>query len=214
VVGFGLGLLGCDGELEDAETDSGSGGGESGNASGDDDDSGSASDSASGGDSESSDGGESDVPGNEYCIGVSSWDSAMVEFEEDVLLLVNEVRAAGASCGGQSFGPAGPLTMDPALRCAARVHSRDMAERDFFDHVNPDGQDPFVRMEFAGYSYFTAGENIAAGQASPAMVMQGWMDSPGHCSNIMNASFEDIGVGVFESDGVYRHLWTQTFGAQ
>ncbi|MGH1449691.1 MAG: CAP domain-containing protein [Pseudomonadaceae bacterium] len=138
----------------------------------------------------------------------------MTEFEEDVLVIVNEARAAGATCGGQTFGATGPLTMNPALRCAARVHSKDMADRGFFDHTNPDGEDPFVRMERAGYSYFTAGENIAAGQSSPAQVMQGWMDSPGHCSNIMNPDFAEIGVGTFEAeDGAYRYLWTQAFGA-
>ena len=160
-------------------------------------------------------GGDGTVPANDYCAGVSSWDATATEFEEDVLVLVNEARAAGADCGGQVFGPAGPLTMNPALRCAARVHSEDMAVRNFFDHVNPDGDDPFVRMGYAGYTYFTAGENIAAGQQSPAMVMDSWMTSPGHCSNIMNPDFEDIGVGVFPAEGAaYSLYWTQTFGAQ
>ena len=61
------------------------------------------------------------------------------------------------------FAATGPLVMEARLRCAARVHSLDMANRGFFDHVNPDGEDPFVRMERAGYSFQAAGENIAAG---------------------------------------------------
>ncbi|MCR9163368.1 MAG: CAP domain-containing protein [Nannocystaceae bacterium] len=159
-------------------------------------------------------GGGDVVPSNAYCADVSSWDSTMTEFEEEVLILVNEARSQGANCGGQSFGPAGPLTMHPALRCAARVHSKDMAERNYFDHNNPDGEDPFVRMEQAGYSYFTAGENIAAGQPTPQAVMQGWMDSPGHCSNIMNPDFEDLGVGTFSGTGAqFGIYWTQAFGA-
>lgn len=159
-------------------------------------------------------GGSDEIPANAYCAGVSSWDSAMTVFEEEVLVLVNEARAQGANCGDQSFGSAGPLTMSPALRCAARVHSKDMAERGFFDHDNPDGEDPFVRMEQAGYSYFTAAENIAAGQMTPEMVMQGWMDSPGHCRNIMNPDFVDLGVGAFSgTDTQFSTYWTQTFGA-
>lgn len=155
------------------------------------------------------------IPSNDYCADVSAWDMEMLEFEEDVLVLVNEARAAGASCGGDTYGPTGPLAMNPALRCAARVHSKDMSERNFFDHVNPDGEDPFVRMGYAGYTYFTAGENIAAGQQSPAMVMDSWMNSPGHCSNIMNPDFEDLGVGAFAGEGgAYSLYWTQAFGAQ
>lgn len=174
---------------------------------------------ASGGDgtdptADSGGGGGDEIPANAYCADVSSWDSAMTEFEEEVLILVNEARAEGANCGGQSFGPAGPLTMNSALRCAARVHSKDMAERNYFDHNNPDGEDPFVRMERAGYNYFTAGENIAAGQPTPETVMQGWMDSPGHCSNIMNPDFEDLGVGTFSGTGAqFSIYWTQAFGA-
>lgn len=202
VLGLALTLAACDGaggETDGVETDGP--GGVSGN------------DSAEGG-ADSDSGGSGQIPGNGYCGAVSSWDTAMTEFEEDVLVIVNDVRAAGASCGGQAFGPTGPLTMNPALRCAARVHSKDMADRAFFDHTNPDGEDPFDRMELAGYSYFTAGENIAAGQMTPSDVMQGWMDSPGHCSNIMNPDFAEIGVGTFESEtGSYRFLWTQTFGA-
>ncbi len=200
MVGLGVSglLLGCDpgsdeGGLGDTEGSQMSGGSDSADPSG---------------------GGDDSIPSNDYCNPVSSWDSGMTEFEEEVLLLVNGARANGASCGGQSFGAADPLTMNGALRCAARVHSKDMAERNFFDHTNPDGEDPFTRMERAGYSYSTAGENIAAGQTSPTQVMQGWMDSPGHCSNIMNPSFTEIGVGAFEAEGAqYPFLWTQTFGS-
>lgn len=214
-MGLTLTLAGCDGAQDDGETDGTETEGGSGGGSGNSSQGGSGNDSDSGGSGADSDsGGGGEIPENGYCDPVSSWDTAMVEFEEDVLVIVNEVRAAGASCGGQAFAATGPLTMNPALRCAARVHSKDMADRAFFDHTNPDGEDPFVRMERAGYTYFTAGENIAAGQTTPSQVMQGWMDSPGHCRNIMSPDFAEIGVGTFEADsGGFRYLWTQTFGA-
>ena len=204
-----LALPACDSAVDEADTDgmqTGNGESGGGEAGGDSDDS--DSDDSQG----TASGGDGGVPNNPYCASVSSWDAAMVEFEEEVLVLVNEVRGTGASCGGQAFGSASPLTMNPALRCAARVHSKDMSDREFFDHNNPDGEDPFVRMDRAGYTYFTAGENIAAGQTSPEQVMAGWMDSPGHCSNIMNPDFTEIGVGAFEGPGQFRFLWTQTFG--
>jgi uncharacterized protein YkwD len=205
-VGLTLSLTACDLSDSEAEGDSDTEGMASGNDSADP----TADPSGDG----SGGGGGEEVPSNAYCADVSSWDSAMTEFEEEVLILVNEARAQGASCGGQSFGSTGPLTMNPALRCAARVHSKDMAERNYFDHNNPDGEDPFVRMERAGYSFFTAGENIAAGQMTPEMVMQSWMDSPGHCSNIMNPDFADLGVGAFSGTGAqFSIYWTQAFGA-
>lgn len=196
-----LSLAACD-PGEEAETDAG-------------DTEAAAEDSAAtGADDDGGDDGDDGVPANTYCDPVSTWDSNLVEFEEDVLVLVNEARAAGATCGSQSFGAASPLAMNSALRCAARVHSKDMGDRAYFDHNNPDGEDPFVRMERAGYSFSTAGENIAAGQTSPQMVMQGWMESPGHCSNIMNPAFTEFGVGAYDASGApFPIYWTQTFGA-
>ena len=97
--------------------------------------------------------------------------------------------------------------MDPALRCAARVHSKDMFDRGFFDHDNPDGESPWDRIARAQYDANPTGENIAAGYPDAAAVMTGWMDSPGHCNNIMAEGSNELGVGYYE--GAY---WTQTFG--
>lgn len=154
-----------------------------------------------------------EVPDNGYCNAVADWDPAWTELENEILVIVNQRRAEGANCGSAgSFGPAGPVTAHPALRCAARVHSQDMVERNFFDHTNPSGESPFQRMGEAGYQYSTAGENIAAGNSTAAATMQQWMDSDGHCGNIMNPSFTELGVGYFPG-GQYGHVWTQNFGA-
>ncbi|MFD5714931.1 sigma-70 family RNA polymerase sigma factor [Streptomyces pharetrae] len=120
-----------------------------------------------------------------------------------VVALVNEERAA-AGCA--------PLTEDPQLNQAAQGHSEDMAARGFFDHTNPDGADPGRRTTAAGYAWSTYGENIARGQQTPEAVMESWMNSPGHRANILNCSFEDIGVGVHDGSG--GPWWTQNFGAQ
>jgi uncharacterized protein YkwD len=164
------------------------------------------------------DGGSDEVPAVAYCDPVASWPAAQTTFEDRVVELVNAARTEARSCGGQPFQAAGPLAMNPALRCAARVHSLDMVVRGYFDHVNPDGEDPFDRMERAGYSFFTAAENIAAGQPTPEEVVAGWLDSPGHCANIMGPDFVHIGVGHVATEaspesGQFPHYWTQTFGA-
>lgn len=156
-----------------------------------------------------------DVPDNAYCVPVGDWDPGWAQLELDVLELVNQARAAGADCHSKGvFAATGPLTMDPALRCAARKHSADMAARDFFDHTNPDGETPWDRMAMAGYGdYSNAGENIAAGSPDAQGTMNQWLGSDGHCANIMSPNFTDIGVG-YSPGGQYGHLWTQDFGAK
>lgn len=145
----------------------------------------------------------------------SDWDAAWVAFEDDVLERVNDERATGGTCGGQSFPASGPLEVDPILRGLARSYSRRMAEDGFFDHVDPDGADPFDRMEAAGFSGATPwGENIAAGYPDPAEVMAGWMTSPGHCANILEPAFQVMGVGFYQLPDDPAELetyWTQEF---
>lgn len=156
----------------------------------------------------SDDDGGDNVPAVAYCDDAAGWDPAYADLEDQVLDLVNQRRSEGADCGSQgSFAATSALTMNGALRCAARVHSKDMSDRNFFDHTNPDQEDPFDRMDRAGYVYSFAGENIAVGYPTADAVMDGWMGSDGHCSNIMNPNYTEIGVGYY--DGAH---WTQTFG--
>jgi len=103
------------------------------------------------------------------------------------------------------------LTVDSRLTRAAQAHSEDMRDRGYFEHDNPDGQSPFDRMKAAGYSFRLAAENIAAGQPTPAAVVDAWMNSAGHRRNILNCGLTQIGVGV-ASGGSYRIYWTQDFG--
>lgn len=158
-----------------------------------------------------------EVPDSEHCAAVADWDPEWVQFEEEVLLLVNEFRAQTADCGVEGIIPAAaPLVMDPILRCSARLHSLDMFERDYFEHTNPDGVDPFQRMDAAGFVGSGGGENIAVGQVTPEQVMQSWMDSDGHCANVMRENFTMLGVGFHPGAGrigLGSNYWTQNFGA-
>jgi uncharacterized protein YkwD len=160
-----------------------------------------------------------DVPATPVCMPVSMWNSQWTMFEVEVLRLVNENRAKGWNCDTEGMFPAaGPLTMEPTLRCSARLHSKDMADQMYFAHDGLDGRNPGARMTAAGYVGRTWGENIAKGQQSPAQVVSGWMDSDGHCSNIMNKNFTLIGVGYFAGMGTNPRFnselyWTQNFGA-
>lgn len=135
-------------------------------------------------------------------------------FEQQVFDLTNQARATARTCGTQSFNASPPLAYNAALRQAAYDHSRDMALNGYFAHNSLDGRTPFQRMTAAGYTgYRTAGENIAGGQTTPQAVVDGWLKSPGHCANIMNPGFKELGVGYY-AGGSYRHYWTQDFGAR
>jgi len=151
------------------------------------------------------------VPGVPYCEPTMSWDPEWAQLEQEILEIVNQVRAEGATCGGQQMPPVGPLMMDPNLQCAARMHSLDMDDRNFFSHDNPNGEGPSERMDAAGYMGRGWGENIAAGSASAEGTMNQWMNSAGHCRNIMSDGYTMFGVG-YHPGGEYGHLWTQTFG--
>lgn len=154
-----------------------------------------------------------DVPDSEHCAPAASWPAPHASFEQSVLTLVNSARASGGTCGSKgSFAPSAALKMQPALRCSARLHSKDMAQNAYFSHTSQDGTSPFVRMQQAGYSYSYAGENIAAGTTTPAAVMKGWLASPGHCANILNPKLTEIGIG-YASGGPYGHYWTQNLAS-
>lgn len=134
---------------------------------------------------------------------------------QKLLEMVNIARAQPRVCGTQSFTATAPLAWNANLATAAQGHSRAMANNNFFDHLDRDGRTPGDRAELAGYIGQQVGENIAAGQDTPRKVVDGWLASPGHCANLMNPQFRELGAAYAtdpKSDaGVY---WTTVFGAQ
>ena len=141
------------------------------------------------------------------------WDPELATMEDEVLALVNDLRSRGANCGGSTMAPVPPLSMNAALRSAARHHSQDMADNDYFDHTSLDGRSPWDRMAQAGYDGMPVGENIAAGSATAEATFQQWQNSPGHCMNMMSQNANEIGIGV-AFGGSWGAYWTQTFGAR
>lgn len=143
-----------------------------------------------------------------------NWPAAWAQLEADALAEVNAARARGADCHSEGvFGPAPALRLNSILVGTARAMSQDMGERNFFDHTNPDGLDPFQRMEAAGYNGNAMGENIAAGYSTGAEVVAGWLSSDGHCRNMMDPDFGVIGIGYARVPGSdYVEYWTQNFG--
>ena len=104
---------------------------------------------------------------------------SLPNFQADILREVNAARAQARICGGVSKPAVAAVAWNDALFTSAAGHSLDMAERNYFDHLNLDGKTPGQRATAAGYNFSALGENIAAGQRTVAVVMAGWLASPG-----------------------------------
>ena len=122
-------------------------------------------------------------------------------YEAQVADLVNKERAAQGL-------PA--LKYNAELSKVAEAKAADLRDKNYFSHTSPTYGSPFDMMKSFGIRYTAAGENIAKGYTTPAAVMNGWMNSPGHKANILNSSFTEIGVGYVSGDNGAGY-WVQMF---
>ncbi len=129
----------------------------------------------------------------------SQTDAKSIEMK--VVELVNKVRAQN----GLQL-----LTNNWELERVARYKSVDMMQKKYFSHTSPTYGSPFTMMQNFGIRFSAAGENIAMGQRTPEEVMNAWMNSPGHRSNILSPSYTQIGVGFAKSSSGVCY-WTQMF---
>lgn len=88
------------------------------------------------------------------------------------------------------------LRLDPQLNEAAAAKARDMLQKGYWAHSAPDGTEPWVWVEQAGYSYSKAGENLAKNFASADAVVSAWMDSSSHRDNVLGAAYQDVGFAT------------------
>jgi uncharacterized protein YkwD len=125
------------------------------------------------------------------------------EWRAQVLDLVNqERRNAGLN----------PVTYNSLLESQADQYACELIHYGFFDHVNPvTGSTLGDRAKEFGYEFAMVGENLAAGQRTPAEAVRDWMDSPGHRRNILEPEFTELGVGI-RIGGQYGFYWVQEFG--
>jgi uncharacterized protein YkwD len=130
------------------------------------------------------------------------------------LELINQVRASGTRCGQRSFAPTSPVTLSATLATVALGHAADMAEHDYFEHEDLTGRSPAQRVRAGGYEDKLVGENIAYGPNSIDEVVQGWLDSPDHCENIMDPRFTEMGIAYAPGQVSRRGLyWVQLLAA-
>lgn len=119
---------------------------------------------------------------------------------------VNALRARGYDCGTEgTFGTAPALRLESRLMRAAQRQADDMNANDFLEHTGSDGSTVATRVNDTGYGWSRVGENLASGQETIEEVVSAWAESDGHCANLMNPSFTELGVG---RAGTY---WAQVF---
>ena len=134
--------------------------------------------------------------------------AAEADWQHQVLERVNNFRS--------QYGLQ-PLGIDLRLNKAAQAHASDMAYSDYFDHVAPDGSSAGERAQRFGYPWRRIRENIAAGQATPREVVEGWIKSRSHRSAMLDSHVEEAGIGYIylpEDDGRARHhhYWALSLG--
>lgn len=133
----------------------------------------------------------------------------------NMVALTNAARAIPRTCGNRHYPAAPPLQWNDKLAKAAQRHSQDMATRNYFSHYSPEGQSPAARITAAGYAWSTYGENISAGRSNYAATLTSWLQSEGHCKNIMRADLKDFAVAKASSSNArYSVYWTQVFATQ
>ena len=99
----------------------------------------------------------------------------------------------------------GPVRENSRLSRAALAHAADMVAKDYFSHIGANGSRFTERAADAGYDC-AGSENIAFGQDTVAIVMDAWIDSPGHHRNILMADAKEVGFGRVND------TWVQMFG--
>jgi hypothetical protein len=121
-----------------------------------------------------------------------------------VALISMPLKANAMSSGGiialtnsqRSQNGLSPLASDGRLASSAQAKAQDMLAKGYFAHTAPDGTSPWTFVRNAGYAFITVAENLAQGYGSDSGVVSGWMTSPMHRANMLNGSFQHMGVGI------------------
>lgn len=105
---------------------------------------------------------------------------------------------SGTNSARAQYGE-GALRLDQHLSQAAQAKADDMVRSDYWSHDSPAGKTPWAFITGSGYHYKIAGENLAYGFMNSQDSVAGWMNSPEHRANILNAAYRDVGFGVASS---------------
>jgi uncharacterized protein YkwD len=131
------------------------------------------------------------------------------QVRKKMLRLVNRARSSQRRCGAKVYPPVASIRWNAALARAAQRHAVDMARYNRLSHTGSSGSTPAARVNKAGYRWRAVGENIAAGQPTCEAVVDNWLASAGHCANLMETRFTEMGAACEQvSSTKYGTYWT------
>ena len=133
------------------------------------------------------------------------------ELKTEILREINLARARARMCGGKPAARVHPVTWNTELYEAALGHSMDMARNAMFSHAGSDNSGLTDRILSSGYIPQICGENLALGPRDAAGVVRAWLNSSGHCENIMSPEFREIGACCVKAGG--KTYWTLILAA-
>jgi len=137
-----------------------------------------------------------------------------VQFKRKMLAAVNAARVGGYTCGNRKMPPVSAVVWSEQLQQAALAHSKSMADGNYFNHQDKAGNRVGERVYAVGYDWRAAGENIAAGQLDASDVVNGWLGSKGHCLNMMDGDYSQMGMASYSDKNTYYGIyWTQVLAA-
>jgi len=130
-------------------------------------------------------------------------------FIEQAVKMINDARAVARNCGASAHAATGATRWNADAAEAAATQATYLQQNNLFSHTGANGSSVGDRLTAAGYVWSTVGEYIAAGYPDMASVVKGWLDSPGHCVNMMNPNFVDVGLALVPgtSSNSYRTYW-------
>lgn len=129
--------------------------------------------------------------------------------EDEVSLVINQInllRKSGCKCGNDYMPPVPGLSLNGQLQNAATSHAMDMVQKNYFDHLSPEGGTPAERVLNAGYKGNFNAENLGRGYLHADQVVTAWKNSVSHCKAMMDAKSKEAGVGMAQN------YWVATFG--
>lgn len=117
--------------------------------------------------------------------------------------------------GDRSASSLGGLAWSPLLTAAAQAKAEDMATKEYFAHVSPEGKNSWYWFSQVGYTFLFAGENLAVDFSDSVDVERAWMNSPTHRANILDGHFTEIGIATAQGtfQGRPTTFVVQMFGA-
>lgn len=140
---------------------------------------------------------------------LNSW---MGTVQRQVLSYATDIGAQGLLDGTnaqRTNNGLGALRLNSQLSQAAQAKAADMVAENYWAHTSPSGKTPWTFIAASGYSYTTAGENLAYGFTTSSETISGWMNSAGHRANILNSAYSDVGFGIVNAED-YQSNGNQT----